>query len=196
MAVIIRKPATVLDLGPVDMAALKERVGRISDRAWMSEDERKENRFSCFHHTRHIIFRFTPGNRDPEDFYEEPSWQVWRPLLEPVMRQAIAPYGFNEPEFPKAMLARLMAGSFIDNHIDGAGSNLRAHKIHVPLFTNPDALFFCSKEPFHLAEGRAWEVNNINSHGVVNRGAEDRIHFIFEVFDRRPDGGSEPASAG
>ncbi|QNO28752.1 aspartyl/asparaginyl beta-hydroxylase domain-containing protein [Sphingopyxis sp. OPL5] len=184
MAVIVTKPANVRDLGPVDATALAARVAAISERAWAGEDARKENDFEVFHHTRHIIFRFTPGNREPEDHYDNPAWMVWRPLLQPVMDAAIRPYGFADPAFPKAMLARLQAGQKIDLHRDGAGSNLRTHKIHVPLITNPGAFFLSGPNRHHLGLGHAWEVNNIASHGGVNEGDADRIHFIFEVFDR------------
>lgn len=184
MAVIVTKPANVRDLGPVDASALRDRVIAISDRTWGQEDALKENDFEVFHHTRHIIFRFTPGNRDPEDHYENPAWHVWRGLLQPVMDIAIAPYGFADPAFPKAMLARLEAGQRIDLHRDGAGSNLRTHKIHVPLITNRGAFFLCGPNRHHLGYGHAWEVNNIAPHGGVNEGDADRIHFIFEVFDR------------
>lgn len=184
MAVIVTKPVTVRDLGPVDASALRDRVIAISDRTWGQEDALKENDFEVFHHTRHIIFRFTPGNRDPEDHYENPAWHVWRGLLQPVMDAAIAAYGFADPAFPKAMLARLEAGQKIDLHRDGAGSNLRTHKIHVPLITNPGAFFLCGPNRHHLGYGHAWEVNNIAPHGGVNEGDADRIHFIFEVFDR------------
>ncbi len=183
MLPLVQKPETVRDLGAVDVAALRARVAALSEQVWVRENARKENDFAVFHHTRHIIFRFTPGNHDPQDHYETPAWLVWRSLLEPVMQQAIIGYGFAQPTFSKAMLARLQAGQAIDLHSDGAGSNLRTHKIHVPLITNPGALYMCGEQGFHLAEGRAWEVNNIRPHGGMNSGDEDRIHLIFEVFD-------------
>nr|WP_268893581.1 aspartyl/asparaginyl beta-hydroxylase domain-containing protein [Pontixanthobacter luteolus] len=99
------------------------------------------------------------------------------------MDAAIAPFGFTKPVFPKAMLAKLLAGHRIDPHRDGAGSNERVHKIHVPLVTNPDATFHVNGEDFHLEAGHAYEVNNIVSHGAANGGNEDRIHFIFEVYE-------------
>jgi Aspartyl/Asparaginyl beta-hydroxylase len=130
------------------------------------------------------VLRFTPGNRDPQDHYDTPGWAVWNRLVQPVIDQVLSTYDFAEPEVSKAMFARLLAGQKIDLHVDGAGSNLRTHKIHVPLRTNPGALFLSGDEGIHLAAGRAWEVNNISSHGGINSGSEDRIHLIFEVFDR------------
>ncbi len=179
----VAKPDGVVDLGPVDVRRLREKVSALGERAWAREDARKENAFPCFHDTRHIVFRFIEGNRDPRRFYSNPSWSVWETLLMPVMRQAVSFYGFSDPLFPKAMLARLAAGRKIDLHYDGAGSNLLTHKIHVPLITNPGARFLTGDREHALAVGRAYEVNNIGLHGAANEGVDDRIHFIFEVFE-------------
>lgn len=179
----VKKPANVRDLGAVESDRLALLAARVSETTWSREDEDKENDFEVFHHTRHIIFRFIAGNRDPQEFYTNPAWDAWRSVLEPVMEQAVEPYGFEEPVFAKAMLARLQAGQVIDPHYDGAGSNERCHKIHVPLITNAGAKFLVRDEQFHLEAGRAYEVNNIVSHGAANHGEEDRIHFIFEVFE-------------
>lgn len=184
MAKPVEKPHSVRSLGAVDTGPLKSLVARLSEATWDREDRDKENDFFCFHSTRHIIFRFIRANREAEAFYDTPAWPLWRPVLEPVMRAAIRPYGFAEPEFPKAMLARLAAGQVIDRHVDGAGSNLTTHKIHVPLVTNDEALFETNGEVVHLSEGHAYEVNNVAPHAARNGGAEDRIHLIFEVFDR------------
>ena len=183
MPPIVSKPDSVRRLGEVPVAVLAGLVSRISEKAWAKEDAGKENDFAVFHHTQHVIFRFISGNRNPEQFYSNPAWDVWKGALEPVMHAAIKPYGFRKPVFAKAMLARLLAGHAIDRHRDGAGSNLRCHKIHVPLVTNPEATFLIGNTHYHLDRGYAWEVNNIKPHGARNLGQEDRVHFIFEVFD-------------
>ncbi len=181
-----RKPATIRDLGPVDASTLRDQAARLPDRLWGIEDGFKSNRYFCFHHTQHIIFRFIPGNHDPRRFYSEPIWTVWQTWLLPVMRRAVEPYGFVDPVYPKAMLARLMAGHGIDVHTDGKGDNGShplVHKVHVPLQTDPEAVMEIAGERFHLAPGRAWEINNLVGHGAFNGGRRDRIHLIFEVFD-------------
>ena len=99
------------------------------------------------------------------------------------MAQAAAPYGYAAPVYPKAMLARLAAGCGIDPHTDGGSMNPLTHKIHVPLQTNPRATLTVAGATVHLEAGYAWEVNNLASHGTFNGGAQDRIHFIFEVLE-------------
>ena len=179
----VEKPATVRCLGPVDANALAAQVGRLAERAWWREDGVKPNRFSCFHHTRHIVFRFIEGNRDPRRFYSLPGWRIWRQWLLPLMDRVATIHDLVEPVFPKAMLARLESGHGIDSHVDGGASNPLVHKIHIPLRTDPEAVLTVAGTTVHLAAGYAWEVNNLAYHGAFNGGARDRIHFIFEMFD-------------
>ena len=180
----VAKPARVRPLGPVGIDDLRSHVARLSERVWAQENAAKENDEFCFHHTRHVIFRFIAGNRDPRRFYSQPIWAVWGRMLLPVLARAAAPYGYADPVFPKVMLARLKAGHGIDRHVDGGGSHPYVHKIHVPLETNPGAVLHVDGVDFHLAAGRAFEVNNLAPHGAFNAGNADRIHLIFEVFDR------------
>jgi len=186
----VRKPREgVRLLGPVDIAPLEAILGHLTENLWRAEDENKPNKFSCFHHTRHVIFRFCDF-QDIRDFRSRPAWRIWSGSLLPVMAEASAAYGFAEPVFPKAMFARLAAGHRIDVHIDGGAATRRAHKIHVPLRTEPAAVLEVGGVERHLRKGHAYEVNNIVPHGAFNAGARDRVHFIFEVFDGFPkDGG-------
>ena len=192
----VEKPARVRPLGAVDIEALRRRMARLSDKVWRQEDGRKENDFRCFHHTRHVIFRFIAGNRDPRRFYSQPIWAFWGPMLLPVMERAAAPYGYAGPVYPKVMLARLQAGHGIDLHVDGGGSNPYTHKVHVPLETSPAAVLRVDSEDFHLHAGYAFEVNNLVPHGAFNGGEADRIHLIFEVFEGEGGVRARPPVAG
>lgn len=179
----VEKPETYRDLGSYDVDALAALVATIPDSLWTIEDGRKENSFGVFHHTEHIIFRFSPGNQDPSKFYSNPIWSVWQSRLLPLMEAITDQYGHKCREYSKVMLARLLAGHAIDRHVDGAGSNLLTHKVHVPLQTNKYALFTIEDDTRHLAYGHAYEVNNIVRHAAVNGGSEHRVHLIFEHFD-------------
>ena len=177
----VAKPHSVRRLGPVDVAPLRAQVARLSEKVWREADAVKENDFFCFAHTRHIVFRFV--HPDPIRIHSRPSWKLWQRWLLPVMAQAAAPYGYARPVYPKAMLARLAAGRGIDLHTDDGGMNPLTHKIHVPLRTSPRATLTVAGATVHLEAGYAFEVNNLAPHGAFNGGAQDRIHFIFEVFE-------------
>jgi hypothetical protein len=177
------KPEHYREICAVDVADLARDVRRIGEAEWDAENEKKENDFSCFRQTRHIIGRFN-NSSEPEGYHATPFWSRWNGQLLPVLNAVAAHYDMAEPDFPKVMLARLSAGGKIDPHSDIGVSNHLAHKIHVPLVTNGGVWFQVGAEKFQLDVGKAYELNNIQVHSVANSGAEDRIHLIFELFDR------------
>lgn len=178
-----RKTDSIRRLGTVEIAALRDAVLEIPESLWDAENEAKPNRFGALDATRHIIFRFVSNFLDWRDSYERPLWNEWKPLLEPVLSAATAPYGYEHSAYPRVMLARMAPGGVIHPHRDQNPAAKWPHKIHVPLMTNDDVTFYVDGQAYHLAEGEAVEVNNMGVHAVENRGSTDRIHLIFEYYD-------------
>lgn len=179
-----RKTTSVRPLGTVDIAALKEAALALPESVWEAENASKPNRFDTLDNTQHVIFRMVSSTfLDWRDSHERPLWAEWRPLLEPVLAAATAPYGYRRGAFPRVMLARMAPGGVIRPHFDSNVAAKWPHKIHVPLLTNPDVTFFVNRVPHHFVEGEAVEVNNMGPHSVQNRGTTDRIHLIFEYYD-------------
>ncbi|HEY7006003.1 MAG TPA: aspartyl/asparaginyl beta-hydroxylase domain-containing protein, partial [Sphingomicrobium sp.] len=143
----------------------------------------KPNRFGALDATRHIIFRFVSNFRDWRDSYDRPLWGEWKPLLQPVLAAATAPYGYARGAFPRVMLARMAPGGIIHAHRDENPAAKWPHKVHVPLQTNADVTFYVDGVGYRFDEGEAVEVNNMGLHAVENRGSTDRIHLIFEYYD-------------
>lgn len=178
-----RKTTTVRRLGSVDIVALKTAVLAIPESVWDAENADKPNRFEALDKTRHIVFRFVDNVRDWRNSHDRGAWAEWRALLEPVLRQAVAPYGYASGAFPRVMFARMAPGGEIKPHRDANAAAKWPHKIHVPLLTNDKVTFFIDGVGYHLPEGEAAEVNNMSVHAVKNDGDTDRIHLIFEYFD-------------
>ena len=178
-----RKTTSIRKLGNVDIAGLKDAVLALPESVWQAENEGKPNRFGALDATQHIIFRFVSNFIDWRQSYERPLWSQWKELVEPVLSQATAPYGYERGDFPRVMLARMAPGGVIHPHRDQNPAAKWPHKIHIPLQTNDDVTFFVDGIGYHLAEGEAVEVNNMGLHAVENRGTTDRIHLIFEYFD-------------
>jgi hypothetical protein len=178
-----RKTDSVRRLGPVDIAALRAAVLAIPESLWDAENASKPNRFEALESTRHIVFRFVSSLKDWRESFDRPLWTEWRPLLEPVLAQATAPYGYAGGVYPRVMLARMAPGGVIQPHRDANPAAKWPHKIHVPLQTNDRVVFTIEGRDYFLPEGEAVEVNNMGVHAVANRGGNDRIHLIFEHFD-------------
>jgi len=170
-------------LGTADVDALLARVKSIPESLWKAENEEKPNKLSNLNDTRHIIFRFINGPESVFDFHDLPIWDEWKDVLLPIMKQAAKSLGYKNYRFPRAMLARLPAGGEISGHSDG-GANHHIHKIHVPLITNSETIFHVGSQARHLPVGEIFEVNNKRFHAVRNDGELDRIHFIFECYNK------------
>lgn len=178
-----RKTPHLRRLGSVDITALRAAVLAIPEAQWDAENAEKPNRFEALDRTRHIVFRFVSNFRDWRDAYDRPLLEAWRPLLEPVLAQAVTPYGYARGSYPRIMLARMAPGGVIKPHRDANPAAKWPHKIHVPLLTNERVTFFIDGTGHHLPEGEAAEVSNMAVHAVENAGDTDRIHLIFEYYD-------------
>ena len=178
-----RKTDSIRKLGLVDIARLKEAVLAVPESVWQAENQSKPNRFGALDATQHVIFRFVSNFIDWRHSYEKPLWSEWKDLLEPVLAEATAAYGYSNGAFPRIMLARMSPGGVIHPHRDQNPAAKWPHKVHVPLLTNPDVTFYVDGKGYRLAEGEAVEVNNMGLHAVENRGSSDRIHLIFEYYD-------------
>ena len=180
-----RKTESIRRLGPVDIAALREAVLGIDEARWDAENADKPNRFEALDRTRHIVFRFVSNFQDWRDSYDRPLWAEWKGLLEPVLAQAVRDYGYTDAAFPRVMLARMAPGGVIKPHRDANPAAKWPHKIHVPLLTNDRVTFFVDGVGYQFPEGEAVEVSNMAVHAVENAGDTDRIHLIFEYYDRQ-----------
>lgn len=178
-----RKTTSFRDLGKVDISALKTAVLAIPDQIWARENAAKPNRFEALDRTAHIVFRFVQDFKDWRNSYDGGLWPEWRPLLEPVLEAATRDYGYKRGAYPRVMLARMPVGGVIHPHRDANPAAKWPHKIHVPILTNPRVMFYVNGEGRHMAEGEAVEVNNMGVHSVLNEGATERIHLIFEYYD-------------
>ena len=177
------KTESIRDLGEVDISNLQNKVLTLSELIWEFEHNINLNpnvRKSFFQSVKQIIFRISRYD-DHLICYDLLNWKLWQDLLLPVMNQAVLIYDYDKVIFPRAMITRLPAKSSIGKHVDKGSELIKPHKIHIPIQTNKQT-FFCNppNHRYHLEVGRAYEVDNISPHAVINDGNCDRIHFIFE----------------
>ena len=84
-------------------------------------------------------------------------------------------------EVPMAALRdTVLALDIIRPHRDSHTSSHHSHRIHIPLSTNPRVRFMIDGRPYKIEVGQAYEINNQLIHSVMNKGAEDRITYIFD----------------
>lgn len=107
------------------------------------------------------------------------AWLGWgdrfRPLATTLVRQ----------HFPGCAIIGI--GMFVLK----AGVSQPAHKdeqppewvtrVHVPLITNPGAIFTMDDGEHHMEVGKAYRMNTLATHAVENRGKTSRVHFMWDI---------------
>lgn len=81
----------------------------------------------------------------------------------------------------KSLLISLKAGHSIDRHADFGVDLTEVHRCHIPIQTNKEVAFFVRDTWYHLREGYAYEISNVDEHAVVNDSDIDRIHLIIDI---------------
>ena len=177
---------TLRELGAIDATALRDAIFRQEDAAW-HEDESRQESFYVHNQTWSIVLIALDDTKWPERYVSEgPGWDRIADVAMPVMQEIIKKHYPTGGEVIRAVAARLKAGENIKAHSDIHQSFHCAHRIHVPISTNPKVWFTIDGRPYQLKLGQAYEINNQKQHSVVNKGAEDRITFIFDYMPPGP----------
>ncbi len=169
---------TTTPLGKVDCSHLAQKVLSLDESAWLT-DSRRQDDYDVHAQTQSIILTFCEGWPEVKVFHAA-GWDLLAQEAQPVMDQLIGKHYPPGGTVLRAMMARLSPGRRIALHTDAHPSFAAAHRIHVPLVTNPDVEFIVGGERVPPRPHYAFELNNMMAHSVVNRGDADRIHFIFD----------------
>jgi hypothetical protein len=179
-----KKTKTIRELGPVDISLIRDEILNLPQDLWVIQNDAKPNQFKPLGRTEHIVFQFVRDYDNHLDIVDYPIWQEWKGKIQPILEEAVKPYGYQNGGFSRIMLAKLPPQSKIALHIDPYQSSNYTHKIHIPILTNPDVEFWVDRKQYHFLEGYAYEVNNKALHGGINRGNNVRINLIFEYFEK------------
>jgi hypothetical protein len=81
----------------------------------------------------------------------------------------------------KVRLMRLEPNNILPEHIDQFRDD-RIFRMHIPIVTHPDVLFYVENNPKHIPEASLWYVNVRKSHKVHNKSKIIRVHLVFDVW--------------
>jgi hypothetical protein len=174
------------ELGVFDATALRDAIFNQEDAAWY-EDESRQKSFYMHDQTRSIVLLALDDTKWPERHVSKgPGWERLADVALPVMEDIIKKHYPTGGDVIRAVVASLRAGGNIKAHTDGHPSFHCAHRIHVPISTNPKVWFTIGGRPYQFEVGQAYEINNLKQHSVVNKGDEDRLTFIFDYIPPGP----------
>ena len=172
-------------LGAIDMVGLHDAIMAIDDAAWR-EDDIRQTKFNEVHsNTESLIGIFCDHDNWPRlDVVKGRAWDRLAEHAVPIMHKIIADHYPKGGTIIRAVAAKLKAGCHIATHTDRHPSFHRGHRIHIPITTNSKVRFMIDGRPHIMNVGEAYEINNQRRHGVLNKGDEDRISFIFDYMPR------------
>jgi len=174
------------ELGAIDATALRDVIFSQEDAAWL-EDESRQKSFYMHDQTRSIVLLSLDDRKWPQRYVSKgPGWKRLAHVAVPVMQEIIKKHYPTGGEVIRAIVASLKVGENIKAHTDGHQSFHCAHRIHVPISTNPKVWFTIGGRPYQFKIGQAYEINNMKQHSVVNKGDEDRLTFIFDYVPPGP----------
>lgn len=170
----------IRELGAVDASALGDAILTQDSAAWRENDHR-QTAYEVHRDTESIVLIFTDSDAWPELVVRKmPGWDRLVDFAVPLMHDIIGRHYPPGGGIIRAMAAKLKAGGRITPHRDTHPSFHIGHRIHVPITTNRRVRFSIDGRPHRLEVGQAYEINNQLQHSVANKGAEDRITFIFD----------------
>ncbi|MBL8271923.1 aspartyl/asparaginyl beta-hydroxylase domain-containing protein [Steroidobacter sp.] len=170
--------AATRPLGPVDCAELTRQVLALDESAWAADPQRQVEH-DVHAQTQSVLLLSCHGW--PEvNVVQCAGWPLLQAAALPVMHEVVAKHYVPGGTLLRAMVVRLPAGARIAKHRDSHPSFAAAHRIHVPLVTNPAVEFVVNGERVPPRAHFGFELNNNVLHQVVNRGQQARIHLIFD----------------
>lgn len=164
-----------------DVSSILEKISDISDEKWAESG--RERLFAVHKDTQSLqLVHF-------EDFqYEKPAYRELYSDLEEVMQPVIdyiSDYYRDNGFIVRMILAKLLKGGSVPKHTDSGYSLLNCHRVHIPIISSDSVVFSVGGEEINMRVGEFWEINNGVTHGVENRGTEDRIHLIVDWMPNR-----------
>lgn len=160
-----------------DVEPIKRKVDKISDARWL--ESQREQRFDIHSGTRSLdlVHFFRDENSEPDyrDLYFELEGE-----LKPVVDR-ISSYYQSNGFLVRMLLTKMPPGSSIPEHVDSGPALMNCHRVHIPITTNDNVMFFVGGEQKNMREGEFWEINNSLDHSVENQGDADRIHLIVDL---------------
>ncbi len=188
---IMNIDSSIRELGSIDIEALREAILAQEPAAWRENEQRQEE-FEVHRQTESIVLVFCEGDYPELEVAKHSGWDRLAPLALPIMHDLIARHYPPGGTIIRAMAAKLLAGGKITPHFDSAQTFRRSHRIHVPITTNPRVRLTIDGRPHRLAVGQAYEINNQQTHSVINSGRDERITFIFDYLPAEQIQGRSP----
>jgi hypothetical protein len=168
------KPDNIIQIKKIDIEKLKSLVNCLSNDDWNSWEFR-QTKFSNQKNTKTYPLIWSHGieNNTITVIRKNKIWVELLDLIEYLTER------YNGTVV-KCMFTKLLSNKNIEEHCD-LNELVLCHRIHIPIITNNQVIFYINKIPFFLEEGKVYEINNQKNHSVENNSNIDRVHLIVDI---------------
>lgn len=117
--------------------------------------------------------------------YTFPWFYAWKRELAPIFEQIQIPM----ERVIRCILASMPPDADIPAHHDTGAWVAKSHRMHIPIFTDAEAIDFQvgineqSMARHAFQQGHLYELNNASKHKVHNHWTKDRVHLIFDYVE-------------
>lgn len=152
-----------------DADRLADEVRSLPDDAWMTHP-------TSFRGNSAVPLVARDGGMN-DDFHGAMRSTAWLGRCR-YLRQVMASFG---EVLGRSRLMKLAAGAEVLTHVDFNYHWYTRVRIHVPVITNPDVVFYCGDESLHMQPGESWIFNSWRRHRVTNSSELDRVHLVIDA---------------
>ena len=96
----------------------------------------------------------------------------------PYIKQVLASF---EQVFGRSRLMGLAGGFDVPEHRDVNYHWYKRVRIHIPVITNQNVLFYCGDTHVQMAAGESWIFDSWKTHRVENKSEEFRVHLVIDT---------------
>lgn len=117
-------------------------------------------------------------NGERNDSFNGPMKMTEQLERAPYIQQVLA--SFDEV-FGRSRLMGLGAKCAVPEHRDINYHWYNRVRIHIPVTTNPDVLFYCGDRHVHMGAGETWIFDSWKPHRVENTSNQNRVHLVIDT---------------
>jgi len=122
---------------------------------------------------------------DNPRFFEQPvSVNKEHPLWPIAMAEVEKLERYYNADVKHAVLHGLEPGKNIANHTDHSDVFAYAHRVHLPITTDPAIKFVIDGEEYNFPAGQFFELNNKVPHSVFNNSNVFRVHLVMDLLPK------------
>lgn len=117
-------------------------------------------------------------NGEMNDDFNGPMKVTEKLQRSPYIKQTLASFG---EVFGRSRLMGLDGKCSVPEHRDVNYHWYSRVRIHIPVITNPDVLFYCGDTHVHMAAGETWIFDSWQKHRVENASDQFRVHLVIDT---------------